>query len=281
MVTPLVELFSGPIRTADGRVLLVLATNGGVQIRTSEGVFEIEPGSLALVHQADAVAVSSPSGAPVLGASVNVNAFGLLLDIGFGGVGGVSTIDVVRAALAQACRGFLSVPMSDSAFWNIASLLRIEHSEQRFSSNWESLHYLSTIVKLVGPAVLKSLPSPASGASDSRERRLVKRATAIMEDEYFRSITIPELAERLSVSASTLNRAFKQVEGVTAKDRLTAIRLCHFESLLRETSVSVTEASRLVGFRSSSQIREKFREAHGVSASSWRSAIASPLNAAA
>ncbi|MFM6973636.1 MAG: helix-turn-helix transcriptional regulator [Agromyces sp.] len=265
-----VQLFAGLTRIPGGRIELMLLPEAGAQASDGSRTLVIPPRSATLVFPVTQFRIREHPEPKVLGAAIDVDVFAHLLDLGFGGSGTNATLNALQHAVFAEGRTYWSIPLSEAAFWGLVSLCKIEQS--RLQTRWEALQFLTSMLRHLGPAVKRSFPDLGQGAVVSKEQRLVQKAQKILETEYSRGLTVPELANRLNVSPSTLNRAFRRELGASVKDQLASIRLTRFEQLLRETSVSVTEASRLVGFRSSSQIREKFREIHGVPASEWRSA---------
>ncbi|MFM6974988.1 MAG: helix-turn-helix transcriptional regulator [Agromyces sp.] len=273
-VNDLIEVFADARTVRAGRVVLILAPEGQVTVHTTTTSFELAKRAAAVIFPIEAVHVELQAGATVLGVSVETSAFGRLLDLGLGGTGDGDIVATLHTALLSQGLTHWQLPLSDTAYWGTVALLRVDNARAAAISRWEALQLATCIIRLIGPAIRRTFPTLEFGGSASKDQRLVQQATKILQAEYSRPLAVPELAARLNVSASTLNRAFKREIGVSVKDHLAAIRLSRFEWLLRQTSISVTEASRLVGFRSSSQIREKFREVHGVAASTWRASAA-------
>lgn len=269
-VRRVVYRFTGSHQVEHGRLALVLAPEGEVTIHVGADSLEMAPRDAVVVCPIDAREARIVANGPAVGISFDPEVFSLLLDLGLGGGGAGGALERVHQALITAGRSTVSLRPSETSFWNLAALVRSGDTNVPLESNWDALQLMACVIRRVGPLVARSLPTMVQLRPRDREGQLVATASRIIETEYASQLTVPQLAERLSVSASTLNRAFKRELGVSVKDHIAAIRLARFENLLRETGVSVTEASRLVGFRSSSQIREKFREVHGVSASIWR-----------
>lgn len=98
----------------------------------------------------------------------------------------------------------------------------------------------------------------------------VEQARRLMTDEYASAWTVPELADRVGLSASALTRAFRAGLGVSPAAYLRQVRLGRFASLVAGTSLGVAEAAWRVGWSSPSQARALTIRQYGVSPSVLR-----------
>ncbi|MBN1670624.1 MAG: helix-turn-helix domain-containing protein [Kiritimatiellae bacterium] len=99
---------------------------------------------------------------------------------------------------------------------------------------------------------------------------IVRSATAYMQENLSRSLTVPELARAVSYSADHLRRAFREVVGEGVVARLRHLRMERAKQLLHETDLSVTDVAFEVGFGSYPRFAEAFRVGTGMSAKAWR-----------
>lgn len=98
----------------------------------------------------------------------------------------------------------------------------------------------------------------------------VARAQHYMEQHYGENITVLKLAELGYVSASALNRKFKQEIGITPIDYLIGIRIQRSKILLRRKSIPITEIAMRCGFGSSAHFSACFHERLGITPTEYR-----------
>lgn len=102
---------------------------------------------------------------------------------------------------------------------------------------------------------------------------LVRRAEAILHDEYRDSISTRDVAARLKVSESHLCHAFQATKGTTLLHCLNDLRLQEARRLLIEyPRLSVAEVAFASGFQSLSRFNEQFRRRQLISPGKWRRA---------
>ena len=82
--------------------------------------------------------------------------------------------------------------------------------------------------------------------------------------------TLQSIAQRVGISARTLNRRFKEQVGITPMAWLTRTRIRRAQALLESTTLSVEQIVSTTGFASATAFREHFRHAVGVSPAAWR-----------
>ena len=83
-------------------------------------------------------------------------------------------------------------------------------------------------------------------------------------------ITIETLSEQFDVPTSTLKRCFKGVYGTTIHQYLKECRINAAKRLLHETNQSILEIANAVGYENGSKFTSAFKEATGVTPSSYR-----------
>lgn len=82
--------------------------------------------------------------------------------------------------------------------------------------------------------------------------------------------TLKGLAQAVHLSPSQLSRVFVEAYGKTPRAYLTMLRAEHLARLLRETELSIEQASREVGWASRNHAARLFRECVGVTPSRYR-----------
>ena len=94
-------------------------------------------------------------------------------------------------------------------------------------------------------------------------RSEVRKVIDLLHEQLDADWRIADLAAAVALSESALLRAFHRELGLSPQEYLHLIRRAKFEQLVAETDVGIAEASRLVGWHSTSHPRKVFRDAHG------------------
>lgn len=89
--------------------------------------------------------------------------------------------------------------------------------------------------------------------TDERKQKLIQVARFI-EEHIDEKVTLAQLSDMVCLSSSRLQRAFKELFGLSPKEYQDAIRMGKFKSLLKGESTSVTDAVYASGFGSISRI---------------------------
>lgn len=88
--------------------------------------------------------------------------------------------------------------------------------------------------------------------------------------------TLDSLAGEVRMSRRSFTRHFRALTGTTVKAWLLTERLAVSQSLLESSDVSIDAIAQAVGFGSVAALRQHFREAFGVSPSTWRVRFRAP-----
>jgi AraC family transcriptional regulator len=97
-----------------------------------------------------------------------------------------------------------------------------------------------------------------------------KRAIDTMWEHYQEPITLVELADAAILSRFYFSRVFRDVTGTSPGRFLAAIRLHQAKTLLRQTSMGVTDISYEVGYNSPGTFTSRFTRSVGMSPSRYR-----------
>lgn len=98
---------------------------------------------------------------------------------------------------------------------------------------------------------------------------MVQRACRLLDElGEGEALKLPDLAQRVGVSAFHLQRTFKRVMGISPRQYLTARRFGNFKQLVREGE-SVTNALYDSGFNSSSRVYEQAAEELGMTPATY------------
>jgi AraC family transcriptional regulator of adaptative response / methylphosphotriester-DNA alkyltransferase methyltransferase len=95
-------------------------------------------------------------------------------------------------------------------------------------------------------------------------------ATAIVEREYARELSLDDIARRIASSRRQLQRAYAEIGNTTFREHLTQVRMDRAAELLARRSVTVREVAHRVGYRQPAQFAKAFRRHLGVAPSDFR-----------
>lgn len=82
--------------------------------------------------------------------------------------------------------------------------------------------------------------------------------------------TLDDLAGMVYLSTKQLSRVFTDAYGKTPLAYLTMLRVEEMARLIRETDLTIEQAGRQVGWRSRNRATDAFRQATGMTPSSYR-----------
>jgi len=105
--------------------------------------------------------------------------------------------------------------------------------------------------------------------SDDPSARL-GQALAYMERDFYREITIPEIAQRANISPRQFQRTFSRLYGVSPIQYLLNLRVQAACSHLSNTDAPIGEIGELCGFGDSNYFSRQFRRATGLSPREYR-----------
>lgn len=95
-------------------------------------------------------------------------------------------------------------------------------------------------------------------------------AIDLIHAEYFRALSVPEMARRAGMSRFHFIRRFAAALGITPYQYLLRVRICHAARLISATEHPPRTIARLVGFSSAGQMSRHFKLAFGLPPSCFR-----------
>ena len=99
----------------------------------------------------------------------------------------------------------------------------------------------------------------------------VSRLLEYLQRHYAENITLEEISKKADLSKFYFTRIFKQHTGQTFYDYLSFLRIQSAESLLKDTSVPVSDIAAACGYASSSSFGRAFRKYRNCSPLEYRS----------
>lgn len=106
--------------------------------------------------------------------------------------------------------------------------------------------------------------------TDNSQHKYVSEIKKYIQANYLEPIKISEIAEKLSINRSHLYRIFKAEEGMGVEDYIINIRMSHAKILLKDTSLSVSAVSTLVGYKNYATFFKRFKSATGITPLEYR-----------
>ena len=125
------------------------------------------------------------------------------------------------------------------------------------------------VLRRISP--VKGIIGRESTAPSSATGRLVIKAEEFVRSHAGEIIHVDDVARHLGVSRRLLDLRFREVTGRTVLDAIHAEQLENVRHLLRTTSLSITEISRLYNFRSENHLKRLFKQTFGQTMSDYRS----------
>ena len=98
----------------------------------------------------------------------------------------------------------------------------------------------------------------------------VQNARRIINSNLEQEISIEELAEKVNLNRTTLQKVFKEMYGLTVNEYRTKARLQLAKNMLASTNLSITEIAGRCGYTNASKFSEVFKKNEGVLPKDWR-----------
>ena len=100
--------------------------------------------------------------------------------------------------------------------------------------------------------------------------RKVQNVRRIINSNLEKEISIEELASKVNLNRTTLQKVFKEMYGLTVNEYRTKARLQLAKNLLVSTDLSITEIAGRCGYANASKFSEVFKRNEGVLPKDWR-----------
>ena len=100
--------------------------------------------------------------------------------------------------------------------------------------------------------------------------RKVQNARRIINSNLEKEISIEELAVKVNLNRTTLQKVFKEMYGLTVNEYRTKARIQLAKNLLASTDLSITEIAGRSGYANASKFAEVFKKNEGILPKDWR-----------
>lgn len=165
------------------------------------------------------------------------------------------------------------LPVGASAAHTMIALFdHLQHElDQQPDRHWpcRSRSYLIELLFLI--ARLHASAEPASTpALDAASPDDMQAVILYLHSHYQQKLTLPALAETFHTNRTTLTQQFRQATGTSIRAYLTQLRLRLSTSMLMDTSLSIEEIARRVGFKDMTHFGRTFRKHFDCTPSEYR-----------
>jgi len=123
--------------------------------------------------------------------------------------------------------------------------------------------------------LMRIRPEPSGGDGQARIRALVEQAITLIESSVVEKITTEDVAGKVGLSESHLNRVFRQQTGYAPMEYARRYRVQKAKELLGDLTLSVKEIAHRTGFDDAYHFSRVFRQIAGVPPTSYRDALLS------
>lgn len=137
--------------------------------------------------------------------------------------------------------------------------------------NFETLDTFSSVEELRSYLYLLILDSIQITADiDVNAKNKIKMGMKYIQDNYNRDIAVNELAERFAISPNYFSTIFKKETGLTTVNYIKELRLTKACEYLENTSKSIVDISKEVGYEDSQYFFRVFKKATGLTPLEYR-----------
>lgn len=112
----------------------------------------------------------------------------------------------------------------------------------------------------------------------SNKEYYVKQAISLIQDSYYKDISVQDISNTIGLDRTYLYRVFKEINGITIQQYITHLRLkraCHF---LTDSNLSYSEIAYYCGYSSEQYFSMAFKKHMGVTPSGYRKGAGSKEN---
>lgn len=163
----------------------------------------------------------------------------------------------------------LGVRFSGAIYSSVLGRLEVLRGRRGFAIYLELLGLLHELSVAGGESMLASRPAVVrGGAADGKTA--FDEAMELLEANYFRPMTLEEMARKACMTKGSFCRSFRKKTGKTYLESLNEIRLGHICRLLSETTDMVSEIAYRAGYQSIHHFHRHFKRQKGCTPLQYR-----------
>ena len=118
--------------------------------------------------------------------------------------------------------------------------------------------------------LIRSSQSSSSVSEKTPLDAYIKKATQFIEQNFYKNISIEDIASHCNISRGYLDRITKQQTGQSPQELLFKYRMSKAAQLLCLTGLSIKQIGKEVGYPDQLRFSRAFRKAYGLPPSQWR-----------
>lgn len=165
------------------------------------------------------------------------------------------------------------LPVAEREFLR-RKIRQYEQDRQLFSGQEHCLEYsiLFLVIAMVQKVYLQNTDGSQTGPNPMDQVKYERAARLIhyIDENLDEDLSLKKLAGELHYSVSYISRIFREVSGTSLNQYITTKRISVAKLLLADSSLTLDEISRKVGFNSYNHFFRCFRKEEGVSPSEYR-----------
>jgi AraC-like DNA-binding protein len=174
-------------------------------------------------------------------------------------------LSFIRNMLEKSARGIL---FSKETIQQLMPRLKLLNQKQGFDSVLELISILHDLSISRNMHILSD--ATFNNAELSYTSKRIEKVFGYMNQNFDRSITLPEVAKLSNMTDVSFSRFFKTRTGITFIDSLTELRLGHASRMLIDTNESVSEVAYNCGFNNISNFNRIFKKKKGCTPKEFR-----------
>ncbi|MDO5579795.1 MAG: AraC family transcriptional regulator [Planctomycetia bacterium] len=116
--------------------------------------------------------------------------------------------------------------------------------------------YIVSIAKIL--TLLAEQPQEQELVFSSGKEKIVHEAVRVIWEWSYRTLTVNDIADSIQINRRTLERYFREVNGISIHDEIIRCRLIRAQQLLKKTRIPIHRIANMAGFSSHQQMCAHF-----------------------
>ena len=105
---------------------------------------------------------------------------------------------------------------------------------------------------------------------------LIQQARTILDENFDKHITIPQLARQTGINEAKLKEGFRELFGYSIHTCILQLRLQKAQELLLTTDMSVTDITYVIGYSHVTHFTSLFKKEIGMTPTEWKKKFGPP-----
>jgi AraC-like DNA-binding protein len=104
-------------------------------------------------------------------------------------------------------------------------------------------------------------------------QKIIEKAKCFMEQHLYSDISIPQIAQKIGISASKLNEIFKQYNSMPPYQYFLSMKIQEAKNILSEKDISIKALASSLGFQDEYYFSRLFRKKAGLPTRKWKAEL--------